>query len=140
MATPYGGTKAFIHALMKGVALEQAAHGVRANCVCPGPIDTAWTHHETGVMDEQTEQTYIASTPLGRRGTPEEIANVYAFLASDEASYVTGALWLADGGITVAHGLAGSLVPKEIAEAPPVTLPLAHSKDGNKNKEIRRAA
>jgi NAD(P)-dependent dehydrogenase (short-subunit alcohol dehydrogenase family) len=140
MATPYGGTKAFLHAFMKGVALEQAPHGVRANCVCPGPIDTAWTHHETGVMNQEMEQAYIQATALGRRGTPEEIANVYAFLASDEASYVTGALWVADGGITPAHGAAGALVPKEIKTAPPVTLPLEHSRDGNRNKKLRRAA
>jgi NAD(P)-dependent dehydrogenase (short-subunit alcohol dehydrogenase family) len=62
MATPYGGTKAFLHAFMKGVALEQAPHGVRANCVCPGPIDTAWTHHETAPMDAETEQMYIKAT------------------------------------------------------------------------------
>jgi NAD(P)-dependent dehydrogenase (short-subunit alcohol dehydrogenase family) len=140
MATPYGGTKAFLHAFAKGVALEQAPHGVRANCVCPGPIDTAWTHHETAPMDAQTEQLYIKATPLARRGTPEEIANIYAFLASDEASYVTGALWLVDGGITPAHGSAGELVPKEFAIAPKTTLPLAHSHDGNRNKKIHRAA
>ena len=140
MATPYGGTKSFLHAFMKGVALEQAAHGIRANCVSPGPIDTAWTHHETGIMDKKTEESYVKSTALGRRGTPEEIANIYAFLASDEASYVTGAVWLADGGITVAHGAAGELVPKEIAAAPEGTLPLSHSLDGNKNKDLQRAA
>lgn len=140
MATPYGGTKAFIHAFMKGVALEQAPHGVRANCVCPGPIDTAWTHHETGIMDPRTESIYVKSTALGRRGTPEEIANVYAFLASDEASYVTGALWLVDGGITPAHGSAGELVPREVASEPKGTLPLKHSRDGNRNKKIHRAA
>jgi NAD(P)-dependent dehydrogenase (short-subunit alcohol dehydrogenase family) len=140
MATPYGGTKAFLHAFMKGVALEQAPHGVRANCVCPGPIDTAWTHHETGPIDEQSEQMLLKSVPLGRRGTPEEIANIYAFLASDEASYVTGALWLADGGITVAHGNVGELVPEAIAAPPKATLPLSHSRDGNKNKSVYRAA
>jgi NAD(P)-dependent dehydrogenase (short-subunit alcohol dehydrogenase family) len=140
MATPYGGTKAFLHAFMKGVALEQAAHGVRANCVCPGPIDTAWTHHETAPMDAETEKMYIKATAQGRRGTPEEMANIYAFLASDEASYVTGALWLADGGITIAHGNIGELVPKEIASPPPATLPLRHSRDGNKNKQVHRAA
>jgi NAD(P)-dependent dehydrogenase (short-subunit alcohol dehydrogenase family) len=140
MATPYGGTKAFLHAFMKGVALEQAPHGVRANCVSPGPIDTAWTHHETGVMDKKMEQAYIQATALGRRGTPEEIANVYAFLASDEASYVTGAVWVADGGITPAHGSPGAMVPKEMAAPPPVTLPLEHSRDGNRNKKIKRAA
>lgn len=140
MATPYGGTKAFLHAFMKGVALEQAPHGVRANCVCPGPIDTAWTHHETGPIDAKSEEMLVKSVPLGRRGTPEEIANVYAFLASDEASYVTGALWLADGGITVAHGNVGDLVPAAIAAPPKPTLPLAHSRDGNKNKSVHRAA
>jgi hypothetical protein len=55
----------------------------------PGPIDTAWTHKSTGPMDKKTEKMTVSSTPLGRRGTPEEIANVYAFLASSEASYVT---------------------------------------------------
>jgi NAD(P)-dependent dehydrogenase (short-subunit alcohol dehydrogenase family) len=140
MTTPYGGTKAFIHAFMKGVAIEQAPHGVRANCVCPGPIDTAWTHHETGAMDAKSEQMYLKATPLGRRGTPEEIANIYAFLASDEASYVTGALWLADGGITVGHGNVGEMVPKNLTAPPKPTLPLAHSLDGNKNKSLHRAA
>lgn len=105
--TPYGATKGAMHALMKGIAVEQAKYGVRANCVCPGAIDTAWTHESTGPMDSKTEKMVVSATPLGRRGTPEEIANVYAFLASDEASYVTGALWLADGGITIAHGNIG---------------------------------
>lgn len=137
---PYGGTKAFLHAFMKGIAVEQAPYGVRANCVCPGPIDTAWTHHETGPMDEQTEQTFVQSTAMGRRGTVEEIANIYAFLASDEASYVTGALWLADGGITVAHGNVGGLVPPQVATPPQPSLPLAHTRDGNRDKHIYRAA
>ena len=53
--TMYGGTKAFIHSFMRGVAVEQAAHGVRANCVCPGPIDTAWTHKSSGPMNREME-------------------------------------------------------------------------------------
>lgn len=140
MATPYGGTKAFMHAFMKGVALEQAQHGIRANCVSPGPIDTAWTHHETGIMDAKTEQSYVKATAMGRRGTPEEIANIYAFLASDEASYVTGAIWVADGGITPAHGSPGEMVAEEFATPPASTLPLKHSRDGNKGKDLQRAA
>ena len=79
--TPYGGTKGWMHAFMRGVAVEQAKNGVRANCVCPGPIDTAWTHKETGPMDKEMEKGLIQAVPLARRGTPEEVANVYAFLA-----------------------------------------------------------
>lgn len=134
--TPYGGTKGFIHSFMKGVAVEQAQFGVRANCVCPGPIDTAWTHKETGAVDEQIEEVLVGSVPLGRRGTVEEIANVYAFLASDEASFVTGALWLADGGITPSKGMMGQLAQPEVAKAPAPTLDLKHTQEGLKNKEV----
>jgi len=115
---PYGPTKAYIHALMKGVAGEQGKYGVRANAVCPGPIDTSWTHKETGPMDEQAEETVTFSTAFGRRATTEEVANVYAFLASDEASYVTSALWLVDGATTIVHGMPGKQVPDEIRQEP----------------------
>ncbi|MGL5794549.1 MAG: SDR family NAD(P)-dependent oxidoreductase, partial [Waterburya sp.] len=82
--TPYGGTKGWMHSFVKGVAVEQAKYGVRVNCYCPGAIDTAWTHKETGPMDAQMEEMLINATPMARRGTPEEMANVCAFLASDE--------------------------------------------------------
>ncbi|MFB2937925.1 SDR family NAD(P)-dependent oxidoreductase [Aerosakkonemataceae cyanobacterium BLCC-F154] len=131
----YGGTKGWMHSFMKGVAVEQAKNGVRANCVCPGAIDTAWTHKETGPMDAKMEETLIKGTPMARRGTPEEIANVYAFLASDEASYVTGALWLVDGGVTVAKGGVGSDTPNYLREEPQGELRLDHSLEGLKNKE-----
>ena len=122
--TPYGPTKAYIHALMKGVAGEQGKYGVRANCVCPGPVDTSWTHAETGPMDDQAEETVTMSTAFGRRATTEEIANVYAFLASDEASYVTGALWLVDGATTIVHGMPGQQVPDAIRQEPEGVLKL----------------
>lgn len=128
---PYGGTKAWIHAFMLGIAVEQSKYGVRANCVCPGPIDTEMTRKELGPMDKKAEQMTIDATPLGRRGTPEEVANVYAFLASDEASYVTGALWLVDGGITIAHGPVGQDVPNELKKPPKGTLILEHSQEPN---------
>ena len=138
--TPYGGSKGFLHAFMKGVALEQAPYGVRANCVCPGPIDTAWTRGADSPIS-QTEQSAIdAMVPLGRRGTPEEIANIFAFLASDEASYVTGALWLADGGVTPAKGDIGAQVPADLRRAPHGLLTLKHSHDGLHGKEVHRAA
>ena len=133
--TVYGGTKGWVHAFMRGVAVEQAKYGVRANCVCPGPIDTAWTHRETGPMDRKMEETLIAATPMARRGTPEEVANVYLFLASDEASYVTGALWVVDGGITVAKGPVGLETPEELREQPEGRLHLHHSHEGLENKE-----
>lgn len=128
--TPYGGTKGFVHAFMKGVAVEQAKNGIRANCVAPGPIDTAWTHKETSDINRKIEKQLIEATPLGRRGTPEEMANVYLFLASDEASYVTGAIYSADGGITVAKGAVGGDVPSKLAKEPKGTLKLKHQKDG----------
>ncbi|TVP59882.1 MAG: SDR family oxidoreductase [Nodularia sp. (in: Bacteria)] len=135
--TTYGGTKGWMHSFMLGVAVEQAKYGIRANCVCPGPIDTAWTHKETGPMDEQMEKTLIQGTPLARRGTPEEIANVYAFIASDEASYITGALWLADGGVTVGKGAAGSETPLWMRFAPKGELHLEHSLEGLENKQTQ---
>ena len=135
MAAVYGGTKGFIHAFMKGIAVEQAKHGVRANCVCPGPIDTSWTHKESGPMDRAAEKMVVSATPLGRRGTPEEVANVYAFLASDEASYVTGAMWMVDGGITVAKGSVGDQVPRDLRKQPAGRLDLTHSREGRTKGE-----
>ncbi len=127
---PYGGTKGFMHAFMKGVAVEQAKNGIRANCVAPGPIDTAWTHKETSGINKTMEKQLIQATPLGRRGSPEEIANVYLFLASDEASYVTGAVYSADGGVTVAKGAVGGDVPSKLAKEPKGKLDLKHQQDG----------
>lgn len=135
--TPYGGTKGWMHSFVKGVAVEQAQYGVRANCFCPGAIDTAWTHKETGPMTEQMETMLINATPMARRGTPEEMANVCAFMASDEASYVTGALWLADGGVTVAKGGVGQQTPEQLRNQPQGKLRLEHSTEGLDNKETQ---
>src|SRR5437588_1844013 len=136
--TTYGGTKGWMHAFMRGVAVEQAQNGVRANCVCPGPIDTAWTHKETGPMEKQMETALIQATPLARRGTTEEVANVYAFLASDEASYVTGALYFVDGGTTIAKGPVGDLVPQRLRRGPKGELDLEHSREGLRNKKTHQ--
>ncbi len=89
-------------------------------------------------MDKEMEKSLIQATPLARRGTPEEVANVYAFLASDEASYVTGALYVVDGGTTTAKGPVGDLVPKSLRKEPKGELELAHSPHGLRNKETHK--
>ena len=129
----YGGTKGWIHAFTRGVAAEQAKHGIRANCICPGAIDTAWTHKETGPMKEKHEQMIVAATPMGRRGTVEEVANAYLFLASDEASFVTGALFYVDGGITIGKGPIGKEAEAEVIKQPKGQLQLSHTMDGATN-------
>jgi NAD(P)-dependent dehydrogenase (short-subunit alcohol dehydrogenase family) len=129
--TPYGGTKGFIHSFMRGLAVEQAQFGVRCNIVGPGPIDTAWTHESTGPMDSKMVKSIKQATPMGRRGTPEEVANVYLFLASDEASYVTGATYMVDGGITLAKGPVGEEADSDMKKEPKGELELEHSKDGH---------
>jgi NAD(P)-dependent dehydrogenase (short-subunit alcohol dehydrogenase family) len=134
--TAYGGTKGFRHSFTLGLAVEQARYGVRANCVCPGPIDTACTHEETGAVDQEIEKALVSSIPLGRRGTPEEVANVYAFLASDEASFVTGALWLVGGGITPAKGPVGLAAASEVSTPPPGHIYLQHTYEGNRGKNV----
>ena len=98
-ATPYGAAKAGLDGLTKGAAIELAPHGIRVNMVAPGDI---YTESSADILDQVTEAggsgKFFRFTPLGRRGQVGEIGDVVAFLASDEASFVTGATWLVDGG------------------------------------------
>jgi NAD(P)-dependent dehydrogenase (short-subunit alcohol dehydrogenase family) len=102
--TIYGGSKGFVHLFMQGLAVEQAKNGIRVNVVCPGVIDTAMTHAARTSMTKAEERKVAEEVPMKRRGTVEEIANAIAFLASDMASYMTGALVPVDGGYTLSWG------------------------------------
>lgn len=92
----YNASKAGVILLTKTMAIELAAHNIRVNCVSPGFILTSLVYE--GGADESFIREYIKKIPLGRYGRPEEVANVFAFLASDEASFITGESVVIDGG------------------------------------------
>lgn len=90
-------TKGGVIAMTKQLAAEGAKHGVRVNCVSPGMIRTPATEGDL-LADDSPMRDIARAIPLGRIGNPEEVAACALFLASDEASYVTGANLMVDGG------------------------------------------
>jgi NAD(P)-dependent dehydrogenase (short-subunit alcohol dehydrogenase family) len=93
---PYSVSKGGINQLTKVMALALAEHGIRVNAIGPGSIMTDML--ATAMADEDARRRLLSRTPLGRLGDPKEIAAIAAFLASDEASYITGQTIYADGG------------------------------------------
>jgi len=91
----YAVAKAALSQLTRTVAVEYAGMGIRCNAVCPGVIQTPL------IKGAPLDADFMRTIPMGRLGTPEEIAHVVLFLASDLASYVTGAIVVADGGRTI---------------------------------------
>jgi 2-keto-3-deoxy-L-fuconate dehydrogenase len=104
----YGATKAAVIGLTKAVAADFIKKGVRANAVCPGTIQSpslderiAALVKQTGRSEQQVRQDFVDRQPIGRLGTPQEIAALVVYLASDESSYTTGAVHMVDGGLTL---------------------------------------
>jgi len=93
--TNYSASKAGIIGFTKALARELGVRGIRANVVAPGYVDTRLTQ----ALPSELREGMLASTPLGRFGTPEDVAGAVRFLCSDEASFITGEVLLVDGGL-----------------------------------------
>jgi 2-keto-3-deoxy-L-fuconate dehydrogenase len=104
----YGATKAAIIGLTKAVAIDFIRQGIRCNAICPGTIETPSLDERITAQAKRISKSrqavtrdFIDRQPLGRLGTAQEVANLALFLASDEASYVTGQAHLVDGGLAL---------------------------------------
>ncbi len=97
----YTASKGGVLAMTRELAVEYARKGIRANSICPGPIETPLLAEL--LADPGRRQRRLVHIPIGRFGRPEEIAKAALFLASDDASFVTGSALVVDGGITAAY-------------------------------------
>ena len=98
----YGTSKAGVIGLTKSVAIDYIKQGVRCNAICPGTIATPSLEERIAALGDvdKARKAFIDRQPMGRLGTPEEMAALAVYLASDESSFTTGAIHLADGGMT----------------------------------------
>lgn len=98
----YCATKAAVRSFARTWTLELKHRKIRVNAISPGPIDTPGISagfSSLGMDEEQIKKSLVAAIPLGRMGTPDEVAKVVSFLASDDSSFVTGIELLVDGGM-----------------------------------------
>ena len=98
----YSASKGAIVMFTRGIALDYAKLGIRCNAICPGWVDTPINHAHAKMLGglDHVYDTIDSFQPIGRPGTPREIANLVLFLASDESSFMTGSIVSADGGMT----------------------------------------
>jgi len=99
--TAYTSSKGAVLAMTREIAVEYARRGIRCNALCPGPIETPLLMQL--LSDDQKRQRRFVHIPMGRLGRAEELAKAALFLASDDASFMTGASLIVDGGITAAY-------------------------------------
>ena len=104
----YGATKAAVIGLTKAVAADFIKQGIRCNAICPGTIESPSLDERVATLAKETGRTldavradFVARQPMGRLGTPTEVAALALFLASDESSYITGQAHLVDGGMAL---------------------------------------
>lgn len=97
----YCASKGAVVALTRALAVDHVGQGIRVNAVCPGTVDSPWVRRLVEEAGESLD-ALRARQPLGRLGTPEEIAEAILFLASDRAAFVTGSVFTIDGGLTAA--------------------------------------
>ena len=98
----YSASKGAVIALTRQVAIEYVEQGVRVNCLCPGTVDSPWVGRLLGQADDPgaARAALVARQPMGRLGTPEEVAAAALYLASDDAAFITGTGLVIDGGLT----------------------------------------
>jgi len=99
----YGTTKAAVIGLTKSVAADYVGKGVRCNCVCPGTVQSPSLDQRIAALGDAAtaRKAFIARQPMGRLGTPEEVAAICVYLASDESLFTTGQPFVVDGGIMI---------------------------------------
>lgn len=98
----YGASKAGVYGLTKAMAVDHAQDGIRVNCICPGTVDSPWVGRILSNHPDPVEgrKSMAARQPIGRMGTPEEIAHAALYLAQPESAYVHGSALIIDGGLT----------------------------------------
>mgnify|MGYP000150337241 CR=1 FL=1 len=99
--TVYSAAKGGVIAFTKALAREVARYGITVNCVCPGPSDTPLFRREVAEPHPELARRLLRAIPVGRLGTPQDVAPAVLFLASDEAAYITGQTLSVSGGLTM---------------------------------------